>query len=462
MRGQAGSPRAGVTFAASRFGSDGIFALNNEYRNATVSARARFRPDDVTEASLSYRYGDKTYHFPTDGAGRPVDSNQLSSERGPVASLAVRRTVGELELHATATFREARLVYSDEPDSPGQFGFASRDLVRRASGGVQLDWRRGDGSVLSAGLEYEDARQRGRNTFESPAPVARWNRAAYAQALFGAERSLSANAGFRLEDNSQFGSHPTYRGGVAYRLSTDTRLRAMVGTGFKEPTFFENFASGFVTGNPALEPEQSTSWEVGVEQRFGSSALVVTYFDQRFRDLIEYSPTPVSPNFVNYFNVAGAVVRGVEAVLDGPLGGGGMSARIAYTFLHTRVAAGGPGADPDGAFLAGEALLRRPAHTLTAQLRIAFLERGTITLDGRWVGRRDDLDFSRPNDDQRVSLPPYARIDANAEFDVIRGPRVVSLSARLENVFDSRAEEIANFPSRGRGLFLGARMRIGL
>jgi len=50
-----------------------------------------------------------------------------------------------------------------------------------------------------------------------------------------------------------------------YRLE-QARLRVSVGRGFKEPTFFENFARGFVVGNPHLKPERSLSWEVGVER----------------------------------------------------------------------------------------------------------------------------------------------------------------------------------------------------
>jgi len=67
----------------SRFTSDGLYAFNNEYRNGTASARLRFAPDARTDASLSARYADGVYHFPTDGGGQPVDSNQSTTARGP-------------------------------------------------------------------------------------------------------------------------------------------------------------------------------------------------------------------------------------------------------------------------------------------------------------------------------------------------------------------------------------------
>src|SRR5437879_489285 len=90
------------------------------------------------------------------------------------------------------------------------------------------------------------------------------------------------------------------------------RLRASVGTGFKEPTFYENFARGFVTGNPSLDPERSRSWEAGIER----GGIAVAYFNQRFRDLIEYNPAPPAGQ-PNYFNVDGAVAGGLEIEGEG-------------------------------------------------------------------------------------------------------------------------------------------------
>ncbi|HXO84397.1 MAG TPA: TonB-dependent receptor plug domain-containing protein, partial [Gemmatimonadales bacterium] len=93
---EGGTPTLGYSMRASRFGSDGLYPVNNEYRNGVLSGRLRLRPDERTEASLSYRYGDDLYHFPTNGQGQPADSNQRSAERGPIASLVLRRVVGSV------------------------------------------------------------------------------------------------------------------------------------------------------------------------------------------------------------------------------------------------------------------------------------------------------------------------------------------------------------------------------
>src|SRR5438045_8087500 len=136
--------------------------------------------------------------------------------------------------------------------------------------------------------------------------------------------SAAVTPGGRLYDNSQFGTHATYRGGFVYRCDR-FRVRVAGGTGFKEPTFFENFAHGFVQGNPNLKPERSLSWEMGVER----GAVAVTYFNQRFRDLIEFRGSP-PPGESNYFNVGAAIADGVGATMSTTV-----ATRVSYSLIYT-------------------------------------------------------------------------------------------------------------------------------
>ncbi|MGH7671885.1 MAG: TonB-dependent receptor plug domain-containing protein [Gemmatimonadales bacterium] len=454
---------------ASRFGSDGLYAHNNQYRNTVVSARVRVAPDARTDASLSYRYGDDVYHFPTDEKGLPADSNKFGGERGPTLSLAVGRVLGGggLEARVEGSLREARLMFIDDPDSPAEDGaFWSRDYVRRARGGVLLTWRP-RGAALTAGVDYEDERQRGRSvfsasygTFPDSIAVRRWTAGYYAQGLLGTTGSVAVTLGARVDDNSQFGGHATFRAGATWRLDANTRLRATVGTGFKEPTFFENFASGFVRGNPNLDPERSRSWEAGLEHTIpgGRLSFAVTYFDQRFRDLIEFTLTPPPPDSVNYFNVEGASADGVEAAVSATVTPG-VAVDVRYTYLDTRVEEAGLDGGADGLFVTGQRLLRRPAHTVAPQLAAALGARARVTVGARWVGERDDLDFARPAGDRRVTLPAYTRVYLAAEYD-LRRPGLV-LTARLENAFNDGASEISGFRSRGRTVLVGGRVARG-
>ena len=454
-----GTTIAGYAVRVSRFSSDGLYPYNNEYRNTVVSARTTVRPDARTALSLTYRYGDDIYHFPTDGSGAPVDSNQRAAERGPLLSLNAGRVLGHLEVRLSAGLKESRVFYNDEPDSPGEDGtFWSRDYLRRSTTSGTMTWRPRGGISVISGVEYEDERQRGTSefsasfgTFPDSIGVQRHNAGYFTQALI-ARGQAALTLGGRLDDNSQFGTHATYRTGLVYRLPAAVRVRASVGTGFKEPTFFENFAHGFVTGNPALDPERSRSWELGMER----GAVALTYFNQRFRDLIEYNPAPPAGQ-PNYFNVDGAVATGVEAEASAAFSRS-VTGSLRYTYLHTRVVESGSPSDPDGLFVPGKPLIRRPAHTIAPQLAVRWGGRGGVTLGALWIGKRDDLDFRRPAGQRRITVQPYTRVNLAARYGMERGRIVVT--GRVANLFNDHRQDLPGFRVRGRTIFLGVRIGV--
>ena len=460
-----------VSYSAElgRFTADGQLSFNNQYERSVGAARLRFAPDSRTDVNLTFRYADQTYHYPTEGDGRVVDSNAFRYERGPTWSVdagyalspavAVRFSYGVK--HAVQGLDD-RADYAG--DTLGFYGFQSEDTLRRATLGARVDWRVGRSTVtFGADLERQslDGRSLSQSEFgESPDSLhpRRSNDALYVQVLTGRDGPLTFQAGARLDQNEQFGRFVTLRAGGVYRLSPDSRLRASAGSGFKEPTFFENFATGFVLGNPDLLPEQTRSWEVGLDHRFGRVTLDVAYFDQAFQDLIEFTFSPPPPDTVNYFNIIGASADGVEAELRAELGRGWL-ATLRYTYLDTRVTNPGSNTSPDGAFAPGKPLLRRAANQLGAQLAAPLSTRGTARLGVRWSGPRDDQDFVSFT---RVTLPAATWVDVSAEYAVPLATGIaLAATLRVENLFDDQTREVANFPPRGRVVLIGGQVRAG-
>jgi vitamin B12 transporter len=241
--------------------------------------------------------------------------------------------------------------------------------------------------------------------------------------------------------------------GALFRAARATRLRGSVGTAFKAPSLAETFAnSPFEVGNPALEPEQSRSWEVGVAQELleGSLTLEATWFDQRFEDLIQYQAA--DPGEPTYFNLGAATARGLELGLRArPTADIVLSA--GYTRLDTEVTESGAGAS--AAFQPGEPLLRRPADA--ASLGLDLWPAGVVTAGARvtWVGSREDVDFGAfPA--VRVTLDSYALVDLSAEYrPAIAFP--LAATVRLENALDEEYESIVGYQGRGPAIFLGVR-----
>lgn len=472
-----GSETADYAFSVSRFISDGVYDLNNDYGNTVASGRVVLTPDDRTRADLSVRYTDSRYDFPTDFAGRAVDANQFRKDEATLLGLDLsRRFGGGWEAEVDVSSSDLNRGFDDAPDSPGDttgfFAFKSLEDVSRKSVDGRLNYHLTPSTVFTVGGEVEGQSERSfsrsRSQFgdsESSMDVDRTTRAGYAQAVGRPVRPLTVSVGLRVDDSDTFGTFETYRAGATYRLPTGTRVRASYGTGFKEPTFFENFAEGFFRGNPDLEPEESESWEVAVDQELLGDRLTVggTFFDQGFEDLIQFTSSPPGERQVNFFNVARADASGVEARAEARLLPS-LAVEANYTYLDTEVVDSGFQEGPDASVVEGERLLRRPTHAGGATLSYRAGGRGAVRLNLNVVGERTDRDFSAVPA-ERVSLDAYALVNVSASYRLFGGRSGIPgfrPTLRVDNLLDEDYREVANFRTRGRTIFVGGRFDMDL
>ncbi|HEY6807564.1 MAG TPA: TonB-dependent receptor, partial [Gemmatimonadales bacterium] len=451
-----GGRSAGFALGLSRLTSDGIYAFGNAYRNSALSLRLHARPDRRSDASLALRYDDDIYHFPTDFTGVPVYHNQHQSTRGPSVALDVGRWLSPaVDVRLTADLRRDEYQYALAPNGPADtttFAYSSTDWTTRRGAGIRADLHLPNADVATLGTEYEHEAMTGTTTGQ---PRLRDNGAFFGQLAGGVARRVSYTVGARLEDNQRFGNYLTYRGGASIRVLPGTRVRASVGTGFKEPSFFQNYATGFVVGNPALRPEHSFSWEIGVDRAVGAASLRATYFDERFRDLIDYTPS----ESLSYHNVPAANANGLELSAAAPLAHG-LGLTASYTYTQTRVISGGADSSPTALFRPGQALIRRPAHQARASLDYAG-PRGAASLGAAYVGRRADEDYGAGT---RVTLAPYVLVDLAAEVPLLRGRGGrpgFTLTVRAENLLNARYQQIRNYPAPARTILFGGRFGIG-
>lgn len=472
-----GTQRIRYSVGASRFSSDGILDLNNDFRNTVVSGRLDLVPDDRTEASVSVRYTDAEFHFPTDGAGQISDANQFQTRQDiSVTAKASRFLTRKLVAHVQVGVDAGDLNIDDQADGPadtlGFFAFSSNQDVDRRTLNMRLDYHLSPSTIVTLGGELEEEEFRSGNSFksefgpdESEMEASRSTRALYAQVLTDLTPRLSVSLGARLDDNDEFGTFDTYRAGAVYRLPGGIRVRSSFGIGFKEPTFFENFAEGFVLGNSELDPERSRSWEIGADYELlqGDLRFGLTYFDQNFRDLIQFTFVPPEEGAPNFFNVASADADGLELEARWqPVAG--LFVETAYTYLDTKVVDAGLDEGPGAAFVEGRSLLRRPDQTLSMVLGYREARGGALSLAVRRVGERDDLDFSGfPG--ERVRLPSYVAVDLAASWPIqlaTGGLPGFAPTLRVENLLDDAHEEVKNFPAPGRTIFAGIRILLGI
>lgn len=444
--------------------STGLYDTNNRYENNVLSGRVTVAAGAESELRLALRYHDYRYHYPTNGGGTPVDTNAFRvDDRMVIGAELERRFSPALRgvLALSSSVNEGGTT--DEMDSPTGSSFVSQDRIRRRGAALRLHALPRPGMALAFGAQIEQQDQRSQFQGESPFgsfadrfSAARRSQALYSELAYIPAGAVTVTLGGRVDDNRQFGTFLTGRGGVSFRPLGSTRLRLTAGNAFREPSFFENFASGFVSGNPALRPERALAVDGGIDQDLlaGRARLAITGFAQRFRDMIDYTGSTGACGF-SYCNVAEARSRGVEleaaAAVAGPL-----HASVGATLLRTEVVKPGFDSSSAGLYRQGEPLIRRPELSMHAELE--YRSRA-LTASARLhsVGTRADRDFTGfPA--EPVTLSAYERLDLAAEYVLQdRAGRRTALLARVENAANAHYEQVFNFRSPRRTISLGAR-----
>ncbi len=131
--------------------------------------------------------------------------------------------------------------------------------------------------------------------------------------------AIYANAPLSSPANSYTGD-----ASVSYFLrSSQTKLRAHAGNGYRSPSPYERFGTYFyggsfyALGDPQLAPERTIALDFGFDQYFAARRLKLSssYFYTRLQNVIAYGPTPVNDpygRYGGYIDAGGGIARGVE------------------------------------------------------------------------------------------------------------------------------------------------------
>jgi vitamin B12 transporter len=455
------------SLSVARHATSGIYDFNNAYHNNVLSGGLHLVLDPRTDLRVTLRYTDYAYHYPTDGGGEQVDSNAMRAEDKTVIGVEVGRAfTPRIETRLSLTSSGSAGGTDNRQDTPTSSGLQSADRTRRRGADLRTNVTLGAGATLTVGiqLEQQDQRTETQSLFGSSGSTSvfravRRNQAAYAQLLALPVPSVVVTLGERMDDNERFGRFSTHRLASSWEVHPGTRLRASVGTAFREPSFFENFATGFVVGNPDLEPEQATTWEVGLRQSFFAERFSVgmTHFAQRFRNLIDYTGSTGACG-ASYCNVARASATGRE-VEARALVVSGLTVEGNVTHLDTRVLDPGFDTTSGGLYRIGERLIRRPTTTWNLG-GVYTTTRGSIDVRLNHAGKRTDRDF-RPFPAKPVIVDDYTRTDVGGELVLTphrATPMAAALTLRVENLFDVAYQSVFNFRSPGRTALAGVRL----
>ncbi|MEW6194054.1 MAG: TonB-dependent receptor [Bacteroidota bacterium] len=265
----------------------------------------------------------------------------------------------------------------------------------------------------------------------------------YLQDQINVASSLFASLGIRYDDNEKYGSVTTYRIAPAYFISeTGTKLKFTYGTGYKAPSLYYIFDPLF--GNPDLKPEKSKGWDIGFDQILenGKINFGVTYFNLKFENMFGFDS-----NF-RTINIAEASSKGVEisASADVLIE---LDISANYTYTETKD-------EFNQSSDYGKNLIRRPKHQASLTINYNYDRLLNLNAQVRYIGKRDDKDFNA-YPVQRITLADYTIVNLNGSYKL---SSYLELTARLENLFDKKYEEVLYYGTLGRTFYIGVNINL--
>ncbi len=348
--------------------------------------------------------------------------------------------------------RVGAFTVSDFPDPAGYL-----NDTRRATASYAAEATAGAHQVVTAGLDLERETGRIGSRAEDPLSPHRLNAGLYAQDRIVLGGRLFLTVGGRVERNASFGTRAVPRAAVAWQVRSGadaTVLRASAGAGVKEPTFLESFGVSFYArGNPDLRPQESRSYDVGIDQRLFASRLRLqaTAFRHEYEDEIAFQVTDFTTFQGTFVNLGASRAQGLEISMEAaPLPTLHLAGQ--YTLTDGRVLTSASDFDP--VYAAGAPLLRRPRHQGSLSARIGG-PRASLGATLLAVGRRADSDFLGLG---LGGNPGYTRLDLRAHVRLTRNAEGFVVA---ENATDARYQEVLGYPALGRSMRVGLRLRVG-
>ena len=257
---------------------------------------------------------------------------------------------------------------------------------------------------------------------------------------------ITLAASTRRDDNSEFKDSNTYRFEIIYDLSPHARLRSAYGIAIKNPTFTERF--GFYTnfiGNPFLQPEKSTNWELGLDQKFYNRNLTLsaTIFNSELENEIDGNVfDPITFGYTATNKSGFSKRNGLEINSFVKLSKN-VTISASYTFTDSQER------DASGKY---QLEVRRPRHISSFNLSWQQSDAFNINTNIQYNGSQKDAVNS-----SNVKLAEFTIVNISANLNL---SKKLNAYLRLENLLDESYEEIFGYQPLGFGANIGIRYRL--
>ncbi|WP_426429901.1 TonB-dependent receptor plug domain-containing protein [Winogradskyella sp. HB-48] len=265
----------------------------------------------------------------------------------------------------------------------------------------------------------------------------------YANVVYVSDFGLNVNAGFRLNNHSEYGSHLVYSLNPSYKFDVDfgyIKGLASYSTAFITPSLFQLFEPSY--GNADLKPEENQTIEIGAEVSIKDKATFsLVYFNRNEDNFIDFIDTG---SFVyQYQNVSESfTASGLEFVAQTKIIEGlDVNLNVTYTSVDEDLS------------------LRIPEIKVNTRIDYTLSKQTQMSLSYQYNDEREDIFYNSTTfENEIVTLESYGLLDFYLSHRILDD--MLLLFANVTNILNEDYQELFGFSTRGRGINLGFNLKL--
>ncbi|MCK0150496.1 TonB-dependent receptor [Marivita sp. S6314] len=414
--------RAELALSLGRVTSEGFSARdtddeNDGFEQSSVNLFAAYQVSDAIRVGLSGIWSDSTSEFDrstTDSSG------EFDETRKGL------RVFGEYQI---GSWTHELSFSSYEVDRFDEGGFTKEFNGQRDTAAYLATGEISPTIALAFGADWTEERA----TLDG-ADYDASNTAVFGEVKATPNDQLELSLTLRYDDYSDFDGQLSGRAALSYAFNDATTIRASLGTGYRAPSLYERF--GPFAGSGVVDPEESRSFDLGIEHSYGDRGSVrATLFWSEIDNLIGFGSSPdclPSQSFGCYTQTDGTVeTKGLE--LSGSYA---LSDRVRLSGTYTLT-----NAEEDG-----NRLIRVPRHDLSLALQADVTDQLQVGVNMTRVA--DILDgFGTP-----TALDDYTVWNLSARYDITDTAYVYGA---IDNVADVSYQTVRGFNAPERTIRFG-------
>lgn len=265
----------------------------------------------------------------------------------------------------------------------------------------------------------------------------------YANVVYISDFGLNINAGLRLNNHSEYGSHFVYSLNPSFKKDVSFGyIKGLVSysTAYITPSLYQLFEPTY--GNSELQPEENTTIELGTELHIKDRATFsLVYFN---RD---------EKNFIDFIDLGGFVFQYKNVTEQFTASGVEFMANYKFTKRITATA------NATYTKVEEDLNLRIPEFKANARLDYQVCESTFLSLAYQFNDDRRDSVFNSDtfmNDD--VNLKSYSLIDFYVSHKLIKNK--LTFFANVTNLLNEDYMELFGYSTKGRNINLGITLRL--